>query len=376
MTKRRHRHRRPRPRRGAPGSPPGTLLAHGDAAPTRIVARRFGPDSFEERAIGSADELASFRDPGRCLWVEVTGLADTEAIAALGRLFGLHALSLEDALDPAQRAKVEHYDGYTFVVLQTLAISERVEAHPVSLFFGDGFVVTLGDGDAAPLEPVRERLRQARGNVRARGADYLAYALIDTVIDHYFPVVEAFDDHVADVEQAVLEGRSADPINLVQSARQDLQAIRHAMWPARDVVAALLREDSPRVTDETRVHLRDCYDHVLRLQEMVEFSREIVASLLDVYVSTVSMRSNEVMKVLTIVATVFIPLSFIAGVYGMNFNPEISPFNMPEIEWYYGYPFALLLMLATAGAFLLYFRRKGWFGGPGPSPAAQEGEDP
>jgi magnesium transporter len=303
------------------------------------------------------------RDPSCRLWVEVTGLADTAAVAAIGRAFELHELSLEDALDPSQRGKVEHCDHYTLVVLKTLALAEHVEASQLSIFLGDGFVVTFQDRDDPALEPVRERLRHARGRIRSRGADYLAYALIDSVIDHYFPVVERFDDQLEEVEDAVLEERGADPIDLARGARQDLQTIRHAVWPARDVVTSLLDEDGSQVTDETRRHLRDCYDHVVQLQEMIECSREIAASLLESYISKVSLRTNETMRVLTVIATIFIPLTFITGLYGMNFNPRSSPLNMPELDWYWGYPFSLLVMLAAVAGSLLYFRAKGWFVG-------------
>ncbi len=364
MTRRRSRQpgrRRSRPQRAAPGAPPGTLAPPPGASPSHIVVRRFGPDVFEEKALAQIDELASLRDPSSCLWVDVTGLADAGTIAAIGTAFQLHDLSLEGALDPAQRGKVNHYEHYIFAVLKTLTMTEHVESHQLSLFFGDRFVVTLQDKSDPALEPVRERLRHARGKIRTRGADYLAYTLIDAVIDHYFPVVERFDDQLESVEDLVLEEQGADSIDLARGARQDLQVIRHAVWPARDVVTALLHEDAGYVTDETRVHLRDCYDHIVQLQEMIESSREIAASLLESYISRVSLRTNEVMKVLTVIATIFIPLTFITGLYGMNFNRQRSPLNMPELDWYWGYPFSLLIMLGTVAGSLLYFRRKGWF---------------
>ncbi|MBW2422638.1 MAG: magnesium and cobalt transport protein CorA, partial [Deltaproteobacteria bacterium] len=184
-----------------------------------MVVRKFGPDTFQESELTNIDDLPSLRDQPVCLWVEVTGLANTGLVAAIGRVFGLHVLSLEDVLDPNQRPKVEHYDDYTFVVLKVLGMSARVEVHPLYILFGDRFVVTLQDIDNPVLEPVRERLRRASGKIRARGPDYLAYALVDTVIDHYFPVVEAFDDHLERVEDAVLEATNVDPIDLARRAR-------------------------------------------------------------------------------------------------------------------------------------------------------------
>jgi magnesium transporter len=327
------------------------------------VARWFGPDEFEQLEISDLDQLEKLRERAHTVWVEVTGLADANLVASIGRAFGLHALSVEDVFDPGQRAKVEHFDDHTFLVLNTLATTEPVSSHQLSLFFGERFVITMGDAPHPAFEPVRQRLARGRGRIRSGGADYLAYALIDTVIDHFFPVVEAFDDRLERVEDAILEARNVDPIDLTRRARQDLRTIRHAIWPARDVVTSLIHEDVSHVSDETRLHLRDCYDHLIQLQEMVEASREIAASLLEAYVSAVSLRTNEVMKILTIIATIFIPLTFITGLYGMNFDPDSSPFNMPELGWYWGYPFALSLMLSIAVGSLLYFRRKGWFGG-------------
>lgn len=338
------------------------MVPRPEARPTRIVARTFGPDTFVEHTVGDPSALASLRQEVGCLWVEVTGLADQQAIATIGRLFELHDLTIEDVLDPLQRGKAELYDDYTFVVLRTLAIPEHVESRTLDLFFGDRFVVTLQDVDGSELAPVRERLQHGRGAIRSRGADYLAYAIVDSVVDHYFPVVEAFDDHLEHIEDQVLDASGPDPIDLARDARRDLQTIRHAVWPARDVLASLLREDAGRVSADTRVYLRDCYDHLIQLQEMLESSREIAASLLESYISRVSLTTNEVMRLLTVIATIFIPLTFIAGVYGMNFNPQRSPLNMPELDWYWGYPFSLSLMLVVAVGCLWYFRRKGWFG--------------
>jgi magnesium transporter len=302
----------------------------------------------------------------------VSRRADTAAIELIGRALGLHRLSLAHIFDADQAARVQHFDGYTSIVLRTLTMPRDIEARPLSLFLGDGFVVTVADPGAAALEPVRERLRRGRGNLRERGADYLAFAIVDAIVDQYFPVLEAFDDNLESIEDVVLEARDVDPIMLARSARQDLQTIRHAVWPAWRAVGALLREDLAFVSDDTRVHLRACHDHVAQLQEMVEASREIAASLLEAYISTVSVRTNDVMKFLTVIATLFIPLTFITGLYGMNFDPRSSPLNMPELDWYWGYPFALLLMVGTAAVSLLYFRRKGWLGG-GSSPATPSG---
>ena len=358
----RARARRHKPASLAPGAPPGTLVPKPGARPTRVVVRRFGPDAFEEHVVEQVDALGGLRGGDGVVWVEVTGLADAATVSAVGRVFGLSDLSLEDVFDPRQRGKLEHDDDYTFMVLATLLRGEHVEAHPLSVFFGEGFVVTLEDVESPVLAPVRDRLRHARGRLRRHGADYLAYAIVDSVVDHYFPVIEAFDDYLEHVEDVVLEAYDVDPIELARQARADLQTIRKAVWPARDVVAALRHDEMDRVSEETRVHLRDCYDHVMQLQEMVEASREIAASLLEAYLSAVSLHTNEVMRVLAVIGTIFIPLTFLAGLYGMNFDRRASPLNMPELGWYWGYPFALLLMASVAVGSLWYFRAKGWFG--------------
>ena len=354
-----HRQRHPKP---APGSPPGVLVPRADGPPLRLARRRFSSQDYEEEESIAPEDAAGVQDSSHCVWVDGTGIADPSVVTTIGRTFGLHELSLEDVLDPSQRSKVEHYDNYTFVVLKILSLSNHVETHQLNLFFGENFVVTLQDGESSVLEPVRQRLKNARGQIRSRRADYLAYTIIDTVIDHYFPVLEEFDDRLERLEDTVLETRAIEPIDPARALRGDLHEIRHAVWPARQAVTSLLREDTPRITPETRLHLQDCYDHLMRLQDMVEYSREIAASLLEAYVSKISLRTNEVMKVLTVIATIFIPLTFITSLYGMNFNPTASPFNMPELNWYLGYPFALLVMLGAATWSLIYFRRKGWFG--------------
>lgn len=361
--KQRRRFRRRRPRHPVtPGVPPGTLEASAREGAPVVTVRRFGPETFEEETLSDLEALGRYRESAQPVWIDVVGLADTAALAAIGDAFGLHPLSLEDVLDPSQRPKTEHYDTYTFVVLRTLVGSERAEVGQVSLFLGDGFLVTFVEAESPGLEPVRERLRRGRGRIRSHGVDYLAYALVDSIIDHYFPVLEEFDDRLELLEDEVLEAEAAGTVDLVRSARQDLQTIRHVIWPTREAVAGLLRDDVEVVRPETRIYLRDCQDHIHQLQDMVEASREIAASLLEAYLSSVSLRTNEAMRVLTVAATIFIPLTFITGVYGMNFNPGRSPLNMPELNWYWGYPFSLALMLGTAAGLVLFCVRRGWFG--------------
>lgn len=355
---------------GGLGAPPGTLAAPLGARPTRVVVRRYTADAFEETTPEDPAGLHWSPDGEGVTWVEVTGLSNVSTLAALGRALGLHPLALEDVLDPRQRPKLEHYGEMLFLVVRVLTRDQHVSAHPLSLFVGRRLVLTLQDVDTPVVAPVRARLAAGRGWLRTRGADYLAYALIDAVVDHYFPIMEAIDDDLEGTEEAVLEARDVDPIELARGCRQDLQTIRHAIWPTRDVVRLLMQADLDWMREETALHLRDCHDHLVQLQDMVETSREIAASLLEAYLSRVTLRTNEVMQVLTIISTIFLPLTFVTGLYGMNFNRSTSPFNMPELDWYLGYPFALLLMLLTALCFLVYFWAKGWFSAKPGRPAS------
>lgn len=358
--------RRPGPRasvsrRAAPGAPPGTLVPRDRPEPPGITVRTWDAESLNESVVATLDTLAE-RDPARSVWVDVVGLSDATAIASIGEAFGLHALSIEDVLDPSQRAKVERYEGYTFVVLQALTLVDEARVHPIGLFFGERFVLTFQEPGFDCLGPVRARLRNVHGGLRRRGVDYLAYTIVDTVVDHYFPVLDDLDDRLVALEDEMLQAKTADPIGLARGSRRDVQKIRHVLRPMREAVAELLHGDADEISQDTRLYLRDCYDHVLQLQEGADASRDAAGGLLETYVSSVSLRTNEVMKVLTVIATIFIPLTFITGVYGMNFDGSRSPLNMPELRWYWGYPFALGLMAATAALFLAYVWRRGWIG--------------
>jgi magnesium transporter len=349
--------RRPRPK---PGTPPGTLIKTESSEPSRATLWSWGGGIFQEKTLSDLKSLDVSFGSTPFIWLDITGIPDSEAIARVGGVFGLHPLSLEDVLGPGQRPKIETYDNYVFIVLKEISADRHVEESPISIFLGNRFVVTLQESSLQVLEPLRERLRGGRGQIRSRGTDYLAYAIIDSTIDHYFPVLEELDDRIEGAEAAVLESRSSNVLHMIRGIRIDLRMIRHATRPLRDVLASMLHEDVPFVSDDTRLYLRDSYDHIAQLEEMGESSREVAASLLETYVSTVSLETNQVIRVLTLIATIFIPLTFITGVYGMNFNTQVSPINMPELNWYWGYAFSLTLMIATTILMLLFFRRKGW----------------
>ena len=296
-------------------------------------------------------------------WINVDGLADIALIEAVGKLFNIHQLALEDVINVHQRPKVEEFDEHLFIVTRMLSEPSAKETEQVSMFLGKGFVVAFQERPGDVFEPVRQRLRRGSGQIRKLEADYLAYALLDAVIDGYFPALELRGEEVEHLEGLVVSKPREKLIGLIHETKRDLLELRRAVWPQREMLSALMRQEGTFIEERTKVYLRDCYDHIIQLIDIIETYRKVCSGLVETYLSSLSNRMNEIMKVLTIMATVFIPLSFIAGLYGMNFDTKVSPWNMPELGWRYGYPFALGLMLAVAGGLLWSFWRRGWIGG-------------
>ncbi len=352
--------RQRRKRFHAPGTMPGTLAAHAEASagPVRVSRFTYDGSRCEERAVDPA-EIPSLAVPDDgVLWVDVAGLSDPGIIHALGDRFGFHPLALEDVLNVPQRPKVERFGEHLLIVLREIRHGEQPEQ--VSLFLGERLVVTFQDRPGDAFEPVRERLRKGVGRIRSLGADFLAYSLCDAVLDAFFPTLEKLGDEVEELEDRVIEAPVPETFREIHRVKQRLLQVRRAVWPARDAMNELLREESSLVRPETKVFLRDCYDHTVQVMDMVETYREMTSGLVDEYMSSVSNRMNEIMKVLTIIATLFIPLTFIVGIYGMNFDRGASPYNMPELGWRYGYPAVVALMVVVAAGMLYYFRRKKW----------------
>ena len=359
---------RPRPLMGtryhAPGTAPGTLVAPEEPRTTtvRVTVMDYDNEHLSESEIHGISELRQFCHTRTVTWINVEGLTDVHLLEALGRDFGIHPLTLEDVLNCGQRPKIEAYACYEFAVMKSFAlIGDKLASEQISIIFGDGYVLTLQEVPGDSFEPVRERIRHGKGRIRTKGSDYLAYALIDALTDEFFPVLEHFGERVEALEDALLERPGPATLHEIHDIKRELLALRRAAWPERELLNAMMRNDSELITADTKIYLRDCYDHVVQAMDMIETYRELASGMLDVYLSSVSNRMNEVMKVLTIIATIFIPLTFIAGIYGMNFDPDTSPWNMPELRWYYGYPFSLALMAVVALALVYYFRRKGWF---------------
>ena len=358
-----HRHTLvPIRRRTAPGEVPGTVGVDPSAPKPVIHVISYGSDKIEERTVENVEELPELLERSPVTWVNVAGLGDAATLERLREMLGIHPLVMEDVVNVHQRPKVDHYDVCLFIVSRMPVSDGELPTRQISLFLKKRQLVTFQEEPKDCLDPVRERIRRKRGRIRALGPDYLAYALIDAVVDAFFPAIEDYADRLEKLEDDLLGAASESVLSRILEIRHELAGLRRVIAPMRDALANLYGDDVEFVGDEVRVYLRDCYDHTLQLIDVIETYREVAGGLLEVYVSAMSQRTNEVMRVLTIIATIFMPLTFIAGIYGMNFNPERSPLNMPELNWYYGYPFSLGLMALTTLALLYYFKKKKWFG--------------
>lgn len=359
--------RRRRKRRGLMAAP-GTIEVHPDSMLPNVRLMAYGPDELHEQEAPSLESLPGALGKYPVTWVDIDGLGDKETILQIGRAFGLHQLALEDVVNFHQRPKAESYGDYQYIVTRMPIYEDgRIATEQVNLFLGRNFVVTFQEGlPGDTMGPVRHRLHNAQYRIRREGADYLAYSILDAVVDSYFPVLESYGERLECLEDEVLGQPDRHTIMQLQLIKRDLLTLRRIFWPLREAVGALLKDPTTLIKDETRLFMRDVYDHTVQLLDLLETYREISAGLVDLYLSSVSNRMNEVMKALTIIATIFIPLSFIAGLYGMNFDPDTSPWNMPELRWYYGYPFAIALMSVVAAGLVTWIWRKGWFSGQEP----------
>ena len=358
-------------RQSVPGASPATLLPHlvdGEFRAPKITLIEYHADELIEREIEDISELGEHLGNNKITWINIDGLGDIEALQTLGKRFNLHPLALEDVLNTGQRPKVEHYNDYVFIVVQMVYqdAKNRICGEQVSMFLGDRFLITVQEeADYDVFNPVRERLRSGRGTMRKSGADYLAYALLDSIIDHYFPILECLGGSIEDLEDDMLEKPARPMVLTLHDYRRNLTQLRRFVWPMRDVVTGLLHDTSGQISDHTKVFLRDCYDHTVQLMDFVESYKELTTSLMELYHSSVGMRTNEVMKVLTVITSIFIPLTFIVGVYGMNFAPATAdgrplPGNMPELYQPHGYVTVMGVMLLIAICQLIFFRRKKW----------------
>jgi magnesium transporter len=341
------------------GSRPGTLVIPPEVnAPVmRVIA--YAGANVTDRTITDVAEISASIEEHSVTWVDVQGLGDESLLRRLGDLFGLHPLALEDAVNIPQRPKSEVYDRYyLYITRMTMLRSATAEldTEQVSIFIGRNYVLTLQERCGDVFDPVRDRIYAGIGPLRSSGPDYLAYALIDTIIDGYYPILERIGDHLEELEERALTSPGRATLREIYDTKRQLLNVRRAVWPQREAVNALIRDDSPLISQQVRLYLRDCYDHTVQLIDVTETFRELCGNLLDLYLSTVSMRTNEVMKVLTIVASIFIPMTFLAGIYGMNFEA------MPELKMEWAYPALLLVMAMIGGGMLYSFWRRGWIG--------------
>jgi len=342
-----------------PGAPPGTMVYTGQRAvePAQIALLDYGPDHFEERTAETvASAVTPLDQPETVSWINLVGLSDVATIEDLAKRVALHRLIPEDIVDTHHRPKVEEYPDHLFLVLRMLSLAEDggVDEEQVSLVVGKNYVLSFQERRGDVFEPVRERLRGGRGTIRQRGPDYLAYALIDAIVDQYFGILESLSERVEEAEDRALSDASSETLHVVHALKREALLVKRAVWPLRELLSTMARSANPLVASETRLFLRDVYDHAVQIIDTVETLRDVISGVTDLHMSAVSNRMNEVMKVLTVVGTIFIPLSFLTGLYGMNFD------YMPELHARWGYPVLLGIMFVSVLGMLVYFRRKDW----------------
>jgi len=339
------------------GLPPGTLVHIGEqkAGTVKIAAFNYAGARCDERTITDVEELRPPSDE-TVTWVDVGGVHSVETLEAFGKQFGLHPLLLEDIANTDQRPKLDDYDTYLFLVMKMMSVTDRgdILIEQISLVLGRNFVLSFQENGIDAFQSVRERLRGGKGRLRQNGSDYLLYALVDALVDQYFAVLEVLGERIETLQEKVMADPKRDTLRDIHALKRQLLFVRRAVWPLREATSSFSRTECPFVRDSTKVFFRDVYDHVVQIVDTIETLREMVSSSLDIYLSSVSYRLNDVMRVLTVITTIFMPLSFMASIYGMNFE------SMPELKWDWGYPTVLALMAVVAAAMLIGFRRRRW----------------
>ncbi|HEX9746505.1 MAG TPA: magnesium/cobalt transporter CorA, partial [bacterium] len=296
-------------------------------------------------------------------WIDIRGLANHQLIQQIAELLGLHKLAIEDVYNKLQRPKAEGFDSHVYCIARTTYPEIYPGTEQLNIFFAKNFIVTLIEFGGDEMEAVKDRIRSRSGKIWELGGDYIAYAIYDAVVDSYYPILDQFSDVLEDLEEQVIVDPDTKIIRRLNELKRELMNIKRAIWPLRETINRLIRNDYGIVSEHTMVFLRDLYDHIIHLVDVIEYCHDIISNLMNIYLSVISNRTNSVMKVLTIIATIFIPLTFIAGVYGMNFNPEISKWNMPELNWPFAYPVFWFVMIGVTAGLLLYFKKIGWLDG-------------
>ncbi|MDH4210045.1 MAG: magnesium/cobalt transporter CorA [candidate division WOR-3 bacterium] len=341
------------------GLPPGTLVHVGDkqTEKVKITIIDYDESAIESKEIAKVEECFPFKDKPTVTWINVDGIHDVDIIEKIGNNYGLHPLLLEDIMHAEQRPKIEDFENYLFLVLKMLSFDEKehvIRIEQVSLVLGPSYVISFQEREGDVFDPVRERIRNAKGRIRKMGADYLAYALLDSIVDSYFLILEKIGDKIEGLEEDLIANPDAKTLQTIHYLKREMIFLRRSVWPLREVISGMSRKESSLIKESTEIFLRDVYDHTIQVIDTIENYRDMVSGMLDIYLSSISNRMNEVMKVLTIFAAIFIPLTFVAGIYGMNFS------FMPELGWKWGY-FGVLAIMASIGiSMLIYFKRKHW----------------
>lgn len=341
------------------GLPPGTPVHLGErkSETTRLTLLHYDEQHAVEQEVKTARECLALRDTPGVSWINVTGLHEVETLAQFADAFGLHPLVLEDILNTDQRPKLEDYGEYLYIVIKRLgngAPANEISTEQISLILGHNLVISFLESDSGVFNGVKDRILDNRGRIRQLGADYLVYTLMDAVVDNYFAIFETLGERIEVLQETIISRPIPASLQTLHALKRELLFLRKSVWPLREVVSGMQRGDSTLIHKDTWFYLRDVYDHTIHVIDTIETYRDILASMMDIYLSSLSIRLNEVMKVLTIIATIFMPLTFIVGLYGMNFH------HMPELGWRWGYPLVLLVMAGIAAGMMVFFRRKKW----------------
>jgi magnesium transporter len=345
------------------GARPGTLVINSHSPEPVIRVLRYSQAQVTEDEVTDVGQLRSFLQEGTVNWIDVQGFGDEKTIRAIGEVFGLHPLALEDVVNVPQRPKTEVFENHLlWITRMAMPVADAaIQTEQVSLILGRDYLLTFQERHGDVLDPVRTRIRQGKGPIRKSGPDYLAYAIVDAIVDGYYPLLEVFGERLEGLEDEIVATPHASLLQRIHHIKRELLALRRAVWPQRESINSLIRDESEFVSTAICTYLRDVYDHCVQIIDVVETYRELAGGLMDVYLSSVGNRQNEVMKVLTIMASIFIPLTFMAGIYGMNFD------NMPELHSKWAYPILLLAMVVVAVGMVIHFRMKGWLGAAPPS---------
>lgn len=341
------------------GLPPGTPihLGEGGQEKSRITIFDYDEKTFIEKTVATVEESFPFRDKKTITWINIDGIKDLDCISKIDAHFGIHPLVLEDIVNTGQRPKMEDYGEYLFIVLKMFEMDEKahdIAAEQISIILGPNFVISFQETKGDIFDPIRDRIRHYKGRVHQKGADYLAYVLIDSIVDYYFMILEKLAEKIESLEEKLFLDPTQGMYQEIHQLKSYMIFLRKQIWPLREVISGLQRLETRLIAKDTGIFLRDVYDHCIQVMDTIESFRDTLSGMHDIYLSSISFKMNEVMKVLTVIATIFIPLTFIVGVYGMNFR------HMPELEWWWAYPSLLSFMVLVAGGMILYFKNKKW----------------